>query len=205
MVWTESQTGMRFIKVDFPQDDKVLWVSETEVTQKQWTIIMGSEELHPEKPSPFFGKNEELPKVSISYLDVQAFIGILKSKSKLDFRLPTAQEFRYLCETGKTQTIIAHYKGSLNEKVEGPLVVASLEPDIHGLYDIQGNVYEWTSTAYFETHARQTRDSLYSTNAKTLKGGSWAFGYSHLECSHEIPHNPGHWGYSIGFRLVFQE
>lgn len=208
--WMEPHSGIRFVKIKLASQGKALWVGETEVTQKQWIAIMGPKELHPEKPSPFFKINEQFPKVSVSYNDVQSYIAALKSKTDRSFRLPTAEEFQWLCASGEKSTpeelkTIAHYKDSKTPSLDEPIQAGSLTADANGLYDLQGNAYEWTSSNYFEIYPRQTKDSLYSNHAKILKGGSWAFGSTHTTCSNALPHEPEHWGYSIGFRLVFEE
>ena len=58
-------------KVNISRD---YWLGKTEVTQIQWQEIMGNEEVHPEKPSPFRGVNPNYPIVSVSYFDIEEFL-----------------------------------------------------------------------------------------------------------------------------------
>lgn len=69
----EKNTKERLIehKVTITDD---FWLARTEVTQEQWCNIMGNEEFHPGKPSPFRITNSQYPVVSISYHDVQHFL-----------------------------------------------------------------------------------------------------------------------------------
>ena len=70
--------------------------------------------------------------------------------------------------------------------------VGSFSPNGYGLYDIAGNVWEWTSSLWDEypydpDDGRESRDSLES---RVLRGGSWYSGYDFLRVavrSHLFP------------------
>lgn len=57
---------------------------------------------------------------------------------------------------------------------------------VYGLYDMSGNVWEWTSSRY-EPYPGNTRKSeLYGGNYRTLKGGSW-WDCSFYQCGISAP------------------
>jgi formylglycine-generating enzyme required for sulfatase activity len=57
---------------------------------------------------------------------------------------------------------------------------------VYGLYDMSGNVWEWTSSKY-EPYPGNTRNSeLYGGNYRTLKGGSW-WDCSFYQCGISAP------------------
>lgn len=77
-------------------------------------------------------------------------------------------------------------KGNYTE--DGHLItsrVGSFAPNEFGLYDMAGNVSEWTSTAYSESGPNQTSDinpelrynaakeDPYALKKKVVRGGSW--------------------------------
>ena len=92
--------------------------------------------------------------------------------------------------------------------------VATYEPNDYGLYDMAGNVSEWTSTAYTESIDRMTSDlnpeyryyvaqeDPYKMSRKIVRGGSWK------DVVHNIRADLRMWEYQneqrsyIGFRCV---
>ena len=78
---------------------------------------------------------------------------------------------------------------------------------IYGLYDMSGNVWEWTSSRY-EAYPGNTRKSEnYGGNYRTLKGGSW-WDCSFYQCGISAPvynrsfFNPKTKNSSFGFRCA---
>lgn len=120
------------------------------------------------------------------------------------FRLPTEYEWEYAARGGRDQTMypwggpyirnakgcaLANFKPGRGEySSDGgvyPIRVASYFPNDFGLYDMAGNLAEWTSTAYGESANLFTHDLNpdYQYDAKetdpetlkrkTIRGGSW--------------------------------
>lgn len=121
----------------------------------------------------------------------------LPTNSRSKYRLPTEQEFEYAARGGRTQTkypwggpYIKNTKGCLqaNFKVgrgnytdDGGLYTVDAKaylPNDYGLYNMAGNVAEWTATAYNRSATNLLLDfSPNYTNtakgAKVVRGGSW--------------------------------
>ena len=153
---------------------KHFYMGKYEVTQKLWREIMGEfpekytrEDLPPilqlegevserglelAQPPEFRGDN--LPTEALSWNDVQIFLKKLSDKTGSYYRLPTKQEWEYACRAGTTTNYyfgndtlkLAEYEW-YNKNSEGkPHPVGMKKPNPWGLYDIAGNVGEWTST-----------------------------------------------------------
>ncbi|NER15042.1 SUMF1/EgtB/PvdO family nonheme iron enzyme [Leptobacterium flavescens] len=235
--WTEPITGMEFVqipkghfymgkagsvdslhKVNISHD---FWLGRTEVTQEQWQEIMGTVELHPEKPSPFHLKDPLYPKVSISYNDIQGFLEKLNTLSKTDhFRLPTEAEWEYACRAGTSTPFsfgerisdsLASYNADIasdysakGKYVEHPMPVGSYPPNSWGLYDMHGNVWEWVSDWYAPYPVTEVTDPIGPSEgiSKIIRGGSWYYGAGNALSSTRREHEPQLWGFSIGFRVV---
>jgi len=103
---------------------KDFWLGKTEVTQDQWSKIMGTDEIHPEKPSPFRGVNPNFPVTGVSYFDIEIFLEKLNELSDgYTFRLPTEAEWEYACRAG-TKTPFSY--GSYLQRDSRDIVVYNI-------------------------------------------------------------------------------
>jgi len=200
------------------------WLAKMEVTQEQWQKIMGNKELHPEKPSPLSCINSQYPIVSISYFDVQKFLQKLTNLSNGNrFRLPTEAEWEYACRAGtstnfSTGTSISDTLSNFNASIPSDYsaigkylghstTVGSYPPNLWGLYDMHGNAWEWVSDWYAPYSSEHTIDPCgpKSSTLKIIRGGSWYFGATNARSYSRRTHEPGLWGFSIGFRVVCEK
>ncbi|MDR2120916.1 MAG: SUMF1/EgtB/PvdO family nonheme iron enzyme [Tannerella sp.] len=158
---------------------------------------------------------DDYPVVGISWEQANAFCvwrtESYKKSSNLPagqviepFRLPTEGEWEYAARSGKSENkypwadaslqnekgcFMANFKpGDGNYTDDGHLVtsrVASFAPNEFGLYDMAGNVAEWTSSIYTEAGLSQVNDlnpdlrysaakeDPYEMKKKVVRGGSW--------------------------------
>ena len=132
-------------------------MGKCEVTQAQWETVMGN------NPSHF--KGEDRPVECVSWNDCQEFLKKLNAlptvkASGLVFRLPTEEEWEYACRAGATGKYCKLEGGSEIEpntlgevawydenskKTSHP--IGQKKPNAFGLYDMHGNVWEWTQNA----------------------------------------------------------
>jgi formylglycine-generating enzyme required for sulfatase activity len=140
-------------------------VSTTEVTQAQWQAVMAY-------PVGEFHHLDE-PVDLVSYADVQAFLAALNTKENCQgcYRLPTESEWEYLASSGGNSFKQAYY----GHKVGGPRRVALGKPDRNGLYDVLGNVAEWTQDWYRKDQYQQSNPSQAPSSGelKVVRGGAW--------------------------------
>lgn len=221
---TKVNNNSKSIPVHHVTISSDFWLGRTEVTQNQWQKIMGNEELHPEKPSPFRGVNSDYPVVGVAYFDVKRFLQRLNEQSnEYRFRLPTEAEWEYACRAGTTTPFshglrltdsFANFNvevpskySTLGKSLKHPSAVGGYTPNPWGLYDMHGNVWEWVNDWYgpYSKEKATNPKGPDSGKEKILRGGSWYFGAENAKSSYRRTHEPGLWGFSIGFRIVCEK
>jgi len=185
-----------------------------EVTQGEWTRVMGT------NPSHFAACGAECPVERVTYLDVERFIARLNRLSRWPgFRLPTEAEWEYACRASGTEafgntaslgTDAANYDGRYPYAGAAPGLyratttpVGTFPPNRWGLFDMSGNVWEWTADWHCPYPADAT-DPLTSCRSpyKVIRGGSWYFGADSARCGVRYTHRPQDRGFSLGVRLA---
>jgi formylglycine-generating enzyme required for sulfatase activity len=179
------------------------------------------------------GKEGGYPVNSLSQYAALMYCRWLYTKTGIFYRLPTEAEWEYACRAGTTTVYYfgndtaqlgkyAWYKKNSNNKFQK----AGLKlPNPWGVYDMLGNVSEWTLDHYNEKALEQLPDTCTDPFAapntsmypKTLRGGSFSDDGVQLRCANRIkseaawnrrdPQIPkSKWwlteGSFIGFRIV---
>lgn len=119
------------------------------------------------------------PAVGVSWYDAQRYVGWLNAKTGEDdaYRLPSEAEWEYAARAGTTTAFpwgpeldhdygnFGAAAGGLGGKAEGRDVwvdetapVASFPPNAFGLYDMHGNIFEWTEDCYEADRAHTPAD-----------------------------------------------
>ncbi|MEO5333504.1 MAG: formylglycine-generating enzyme family protein [Magnetococcus sp. YQC-5] len=152
------------------------WIGTHEVTQGQWQEVMG-------KLPPQSSYGEELPVENLSWNDVQPFIATLNRVSKGRFRLPTEAEWEFACRNRGANPRFCDNKADptgfawFGGVDHGVHPVGRLAPNALGLYDMNGNVWEWVSDWYAEDyyqHSPEKNPTGPEKGAgKVFRGGAW--------------------------------
>lgn len=192
------------------QITKPFQMGKTEVTGGQYKAIMGTD------PGQYPGDN--LPVEQVSFEDVQSFLTKLNAKNDgYVYRLPTEAEWEYAARAGTTDQFAGAF-------VPNPLVrftkaddwavynvdetspVATKKPNAWGLYDMRGNVAEWTQDyydpMYYESSPAADPKGPASGDARVVRGGSF-HSYPWLtRVSIRTDFPEAYSLYDLGFRLV---
>ncbi len=125
------------------------YCGETEVTQELWTAVMGK------NPSRYADSNQN-PVEQVSWGDCNHFVKKLCQLTGKKFRLLTEAEWEYAAKGGNKSK---GYKYSGSDELQDvawcfansgdrPHAVKQKLPNELGIYDMSGNVTEWTSTGF---------------------------------------------------------
>ncbi len=206
------------------------WILETEVTQKMFQAVTG------ENPSSFRGEN--LPVDSVSWGDALAFCAQLTeilSKEYLcekwdtpSFRaqltdtlpppdsilvdLPTEAEWEYACRAGST----GPYPGELDQiawtgeptETGSPHPVGTKNPNAWGIFDMTGNLWEWTRDHWFDFTTDPAIDptgpEIATGNVRIDRGGCWDSKPTECRSAYRGVYEEKRQSRFVGFRIILR-
>jgi formylglycine-generating enzyme required for sulfatase activity len=170
---------------------KPFYLGKYEVTQEQWTAVMGMGSNH----SRFKGRTN--PVENVSWEDVQVFIRKLnEGEGCYKYRLPTEAEWEHAARAGSETTwffgddpaafdqyawLLENSKNTTHQEGEtddsGPTIpVGKKKPNPWGLYDIYGNVKEWVADFHgdwYKDGAVTDPTGPISGSRRVSRGGGW--------------------------------
>ncbi len=163
-----------------------------EVTEKQYALVTGG--------YPSYSCGDKRPRGTVSYYAIResgsdgnwpsysavgssSFMGKLRTRTGLDFDLPTEAQWEYACRAGTTTTysygdtadenyMRYNEKGWVNSSYS--YEVGETLPNPWGLYDMHGNVWEWCLDWYASSLSGGTDPKGPSTGTeRVMRGGSY--------------------------------
>lgn len=189
------------------------WLGRTEVTQAQWTVVMGS--------NPSYHKGDNLPVEMVSWNDAMEFCRKLTARERaagrlpdeLAYTLPTEAQWEYACRAGTTGDYagaldaMAWYEansGDQTHSIGQTHPVGQKQANAWGLYDMHGNVWEWCLDWYGNYPGGSVTDpaGTPSDSYRVYRGGGWWFNAVHCRSTFRIRNElDDRWDF-LGFRLA---
>ena len=191
------------------------WLGKYEVTQGQWTAVMGTE---PWQGQQLAIERADHPAVNISFNGFQEFVARLNQlEGAAVYRLPTEAEWEYACRAGtKTRWSFgedeellqdyAWFQGNARDigQFYGHRVGSKL-PNPWGLYDMHGNAWEIVAGGYGPYGNEPVVDPMGAASADAdhiARGGSFGQPARNLRSAKRV-HGPlDDFDAGVGARLV---
>lgn len=211
--------------------DKTSYITDAEkrgscydLTERGWRPVSGLSWRN-----PGFLQKSTSPVTCVSHNDAVAYARWLASRQHMKYRLLTEAEWEFASRTrgrnykfswGNRELPVGNLYDSSAHKNIGPIAalgdyhdgyihtspVASYAPNLLGVHDLAGNLWEWVQDYYAEDYyAESPRINPAGPErgrARVIRGGSW---YSKLEClrtSKRAKLPPGDSYTIVGFRLA---
>lgn len=136
-----------------------------------------------EKPGPpLMQPSQDLPVTDVSYDEAQSFVNRLISLSGESYRIPSEAEWEWACRAG-SRTRYSH--GDFIDSKQaafglsvGPVRPGSFPANSFGLYDMHGNVREWTADMWHESYDSTPSDGRPAIEGhgsmRVIRGGGWS-------------------------------
>ena len=133
------------------------------------------------------------PVINVSHRDAKMYTAWLSRKSSRNYRLLTEAEWEYVARAGTTTAFSSgasitpqqanyattfSYAGSpVATSPRNAVPVGSYAPNAFGLYDVHGNVWEWTEDCWHASYSGAPSDGSARTSGecsqRVTRGGSW--------------------------------
>jgi len=186
------------------------WLGKTEVTQQQYQLLMGV------NPSRYKTVGPDAPVDSLSWYAANEFCRRLNEREGAAGRLPegyayslpTEAQWEYACRAGTTGPNFGEPgRFAWIEKEGGKTThpVAARAPNAWGLYDMNGNVWEWCLDFYVERLPGGNATDYAGPSTGTLhayRGGGWNSPAKDARSASRQRGAPGDTLENVGFRLA---
>jgi formylglycine-generating enzyme required for sulfatase activity len=151
----------------------------------------------------------------VSWNDAQTFLKRISAILGKKYRLPTESEWEYTARGasnaiwpfGDTDADLPQHAWLSLNSARKTHAVGGKKPNAYGVYDLLGNVWEWTEDVWHESYDEAPNDGSAwviggDSTRRSVRGGSWNFGVKG-----QRPANR-YWGgvtardYDLGFRVA---
>lgn len=172
---------------------------------RTWSKDTKNWDYHPEMSwdNPGFSQSEQHPVVCVSHDDVTAYVKWLSQRTGAQYRLLSEAEWEYVaraetktprffgdraqCDFANggdqsTKTIYPDWTlADCNDGFTNTAPVAQFQPNAFGLFDVLGNVVEWTADCWHENYSNNRSDGSQiwqeanqgDCKRRVVRGGSW--------------------------------
>ena len=208
-------------------------IGRYEVTFEEWDRCVAEAGCTTQPSDDGWGRGRR-PVINVSFNDINSqYLPWLSRISGKTYRLPTDDEWEFAARggaSGDTSSIyfsgndaqgICKYGNSFDVSARTTEVnvtdascsdgfaatapVGSFKPNARGLFDMQGNVWEWVSDCWRSELSAQTASTGSDCKFHVLRGGAWSSDAVALRADFRGWEKPDKIKNSLGFRIVRSE
>ena len=197
-----------------------------EITMEQWDQCVSDGACATQPPDNGWGRGAR-PVIMVSWNDAQEFVSWLNSKTGQAYSLPSESQWEYLARGGEESDWLGgspalvcdfgniaggesgfrwqHEECSDQAAIE-TLPVGSFKPNAFGVYDVVGNVAEWTldcmNLSYLDAPGDGSAWGRGICSSRITRGGSWFTGSREVRLPARFNLKNGDRNDFTGFRVV---
>jgi len=206
---TKYTTSAEKMQPGFNASGAAVFVPPDTANPSWWRFVEGANWKHPEGPKSTIDGRENDPVVQVSYADAKAYAAwagrTLPSETQWEYAARAGGNTRYVWGENRTIDGVEQantWQGAFpiqntnEDGYFGRSPVGCFTPNKFGLYDMIGNVWEWTDTVYKQSEIEPTY---------LLKGGSFLCSENFCRRYRPAAKQPQEAGFPtnhIGFRTV---
>jgi len=166
--------------------------------------------------NPGFAQEGSHPVVCVSWNDAKDYVVWLSATTARPYRLLTEAEWEYVSRAGTTTpfstgntitTQQANFRGAASAFYRaGTTKVGTFSPNAFGIYDMQGNVWEWAEDCWHNNYKGAPGDGSAWTTGECIwrvcRGGSWDDEVDWLRSASRSGGGPDYRYNNVGFRVA---
>lgn len=187
--------------------DEGFWLFDTPCRQELWTAVTG------DNPSHF--KGPKRPVENVSWRDTLDFTTKLSNLVRgLPLQLPSETQWEYACRAGSEAATYAGGFDPDDSETQDELQriawysanaggtthdVGELRPNVWGLFDMLGNVLEWSQDTWCDRYDRE-RQAYDESADRVIRGGGWDDSARYVRAASGDGYHPGYRVNRLGFR-----
>ncbi len=192
-----------------------------EVTYDDWAACIADGGCGGYTPSDLGWGKGRRPLINVSVEDAKQYLAWLSEETGTTYRLPSEAEWEYAARAGKAEPFHtgglitadqANFNGQYpyNNAPKGvyrsrTTTVGSFAANDFGLYDLHGNVWEWTEDCWRSSHSGVPENGEPvggSCSSRVLKGGAWNAGAWRLRSAFRKAGENSLRKFDTGFRVA---
>jgi sulfatase modifying factor 1 len=195
------------------------WLGRTDVTRGQFAAFVKATGYQPADckggrswRAPGFAQTDDHPVVCVSAADADAYASWLGVRTGKQYRLPSEAEWEYAARAG-TSTVrywgaggVCAHAATGGCALTGTTAVAHYAPNGFGVYDVLGDVWQWTADCWHDTYQGAPVDgSAWLRDdcvLRVVRGGAWSAGTWALRAGGRDANRADYRESDLGFRVA---